>query len=344
MKRKVYLLLAAALAVLLLCACSQREKTPQLTVAEEATAAPSPSPTPSPEPTPRPLLPVDIVSYNMDESLFVPIEEQGSIFMTEYETMDYVRGGTEPIKKKMGVYLPYGYDVNKKYDVVFLMHVSGADENFWLMDSFSYASHDHGYIEITVPILLDNMIARGYCEPVIVMAPDGFPDNDSRALHNSGLAYDQFSREFAEDIMPFVAEYYATYAEGTSKEELIAAREHFAFLGASFGAYMNYLSVMSDNFDLVSNYAVVGGGEISYDYLMGDWTARGTQDYKMSCLYIGEGEYDDRAAPENSYYSLLQTEKFDEGNLHFTLFERTGHEDRAWINTLFNSLQLFFRE
>ena len=81
---------------------------------------------------------------------------------------------------------------------------------------------------------------------------------------------------------------------------------------------------------------------------MNSWTANGTQDLKLRLLYIAEGEFDDRYAPESSYYNLLNYgantgAPFSEENVRYTLVRGWGHEDHSYLVGLFNTLQLFFR-
>ena len=92
--------------------------------------------------------------------------------------------------------------------------------------------------------------------------------------------------EVGNDLLPYVAEHYATRASDGSREALRAAREHFGVLGASFGAYAGYLSVIADNYDLAAWYTFCGGGEIDPGYLMNGWTNTGTQDLPLKLLYL----------------------------------------------------------
>ena len=41
---------------------------------------------------------------------------------------------------------------------------------------------------------------------------------------------------------------------------------------------------------------------------------------------------------------LRYSDKYNEDNLIYTLIQRCGHEERSWVNALYNTLQLFFRE
>ena len=165
--------------------------------------------------------------------------------------------------------------------------------------------------------------------------------------HWTGNSYDytQFKDEVGKDLLPYVAEHYATYAADGSREALAAAREHFGVLGASFGAYASYLSVIADNFDLAAWYTFCGGGEIDPGYLINGWTNTGTQDLPLKLLYFSQGEYDDCMASQRSVYNLkYYGGPFTEENILFLMIEGWGHEDHSYLCGLFNTLQLFFRD
>ena len=327
----------------------------------------TPSPTPTPTPTPRPLRELAICEDNLDRSLFEPAKEQGTVELVQYMTEDRVSGGGIQVMKDLAVYLPYGYDPSKQYDVLMLLHCAGFDHRFWLVDNREYrilgeglapsqddwtlpgANVPGGVLPVYVPNMLDRMIEDGWCRPLIVVSPciylyDGQPSA-------AGTAYDyvQFSREIGPDLMAYIAEHYATYAKDGSRESLANAREHFGLLGASFGAYAEYISVIGDNYDLAAWYTFCGGGVIDPGTLVQSWQERGTQDLPLRLLYISEGEFDDRAGPEGSYHGLLyygeSTGKyFTPDNVRFTLVKGWGHEDHSYLVGLFNTLQLFFQE
>ena len=153
------------------------------------------------------------------------------------------------------------------------------------------------------------------------------------------------TREFAEVILPYVAEHFATWADGGSREQLREAREHFGVLGASFGAYMTELSVLAPNLDLVSWYAMTGGGSVSREYLEPNWVGAGTAGLPVDMLYLAEGSSDDIGPVVNSYWGLARWEEVftAEENLRFTEIRGTGHSETEWVTALYNTAQLFFR-
>lgn len=309
-------------------------------------ATPEPSPTPEPTPSPRPLLEAALSEEGIDAALFAPCAEAGTLLRdVAYTTQDYIWREEGEKTKLMQIYLPYGYDEAGHYDVLFLIHTRQLNERFWLEQEHRYRRPDGSAGSGSTVALLDNMIARGLCKPMIVVSLNGYLDEGRAALHVSEQVYPQFREEFALDILPFVAGRCTTWAEGTTHEALSAARRHFGLFGASFGAYETELSVLAPNLELVSWYAMTGGGSVTRDYLEPMWAMYGTLGLPIDLLYLAEGEYDDRAPVENSYTGLgAWSEVFTpEENLRFTLLRGVGHEEAEWMTALYNTLQLMFR-
>lgn len=72
---------------------------------------------------------------------------------------------SEKMDRRLTVYLPAGYEKSKaKYPVLYLMHGSGGDENAW------------SELGRTIQIM-DNLIAEGKAEPMIVVMPNGVVRN-----------------------------------------------------------------------------------------------------------------------------------------------------------------------
>ena len=78
----------------------------------------------------------------------------GQLEMTTYESKSV---GTT---RKMQVYTPPGYTKDKKYPVLYLLHGIGGDETEW--QRFAKPN-----------VLLDNLIADGKAEPMIIVMPNG---------------------------------------------------------------------------------------------------------------------------------------------------------------------------
>lgn len=130
-------------------------------------------------------------------------------------------------QKKLNVYLPPNYDPNKKYNVLYMMHGGGENENVLVNDSDKFYVH----------YMIENMIANGEVDPMIVVFPtfNGCPDG-------AGDVWDEMKRS----IVPFVEGKYSTYAENTTPEGLEASRMHRAYGGFSMGGGSTWNCLIND--------------------------------------------------------------------------------------------------
>ncbi len=145
-------------------------------------------------------------------------DKPGTIETLQYSTPNLENGMDE---KKLHVYLPYGYDASatdKKYNVLYLMHGGGENEDL----IFGGPGQSKEMKKI-----LDNMIARGDIDPLIVVTPTFNGGKNDVAF---------FHEELVAKVVPLVETKYNTYTKSGSLADLKASREHRAFGGFSMGS------------------------------------------------------------------------------------------------------------
>lgn len=86
--------------------------------------------------------------------------EQGSIVRIDYDTRDYAEGTGMTRTNTAYVYLPYGYDAQKQYNILYFVH-----------GHYSTAASTFEDEDGAVCKLLDQMIAHGDIDPMIVVTP-----------------------------------------------------------------------------------------------------------------------------------------------------------------------------
>lgn len=139
--------------------------------------------------------------------------------------------------RRMSVYTPAGYEQsgNRRYPVLYLLHGGGGDENEWL--NLGRASQ-----------IMDNLIAAGKCEPMIVVMPNGHIGMTAAPGENSrGYADAKSSRTFAgfeqnayeSTFMDVIRYIDATYRTASD-------RAHRAICGLSMGG--GHTAVISANY------------------------------------------------------------------------------------------------
>lgn len=127
--------------------------------------------------------------------------------------------------RRMHVYTPPGYQSGGgRYPVFYLLHGAGDSDDSWSTVGRA------GFI-------LDNLIASGRAEPMIVVMPAGHTGT-------SGGAANEFEREFAADIKPYVEENYRVQT----------SRARTAIAGLSMGGAQTLEIAFSD----LDEYGYVG--------------------------------------------------------------------------------------
>lgn len=115
----------------------------------------------------------------------------GTIEHITYDTCDYF-GDNSRIQKSAYVYLPYGYNKNMKYNVLYLMHGIGGNERKW------------GTVgkNSVVKIIMDNLIYYGDIEPFIVVTPNGRSSKDYANTSSDFNSFYKFGLELKNDLKP----------------------------------------------------------------------------------------------------------------------------------------------
>jgi len=202
----------------------------------------------TPEPTPTEV-PVHIPAKN--EGLEIPgeyrkirKETSGTIEYITYTTKDY-HGTGEEMTKPAYVYLPHGYDSEKQYNVIFLIHGGGGDETEWAIHN-EYS---------TVKLTLDNLIYYGDIEPCIVVVPNGRAGEYYAKNSDCSEAFECFGAELRNDLIPYIDANYATYGDYSPEGyDLTAAREHRAMAGFSFGGMQSINVGLCECLDVISYF------------------------------------------------------------------------------------------
>lgn len=127
------------------------------------------------------------------------------------------------INRRLTVYTPYGYETNPKakYPVLYLLHGAGGDEEAW--SSMGRAAQ-----------ILDNLIAKGLAKPMIVVMPNGNPNQ--QAAQTFGLPTTEYDwrdpanrnlyvQSLVEEIVPFIEKNYRA----------VSKKSHRAIAGLSMG-------------------------------------------------------------------------------------------------------------
>lgn len=236
-------------------------------------------------------------------------------------------------RRRMTVYTPAGYeDGNKQYPVLYLLHGAGGDENAW--------SELGRAVQI-----LDNLIAQGKAEPMIVVMPNGngaqeavpgeYPNSMYKpSFSNPKTMEGSFEKAFP-DIMNYVESHYRT----------INDRAHRAIAGLSMGGFHSlYISANYPDlfgyvglFSAAINRQAKGENTYIYENLEEKLAKQFSDAPKLYFIGIGNGDF---LFQDNVKYREL----LDSHGYKYEYMETDGgHEWRNWRKYLNHLLPELFK-
>jgi len=152
--------------------------------------------------------------------LMVPGDRSDNYFETDHRgtvTYKWYDSSILGINRRLTVYTPYGYEskanAKKKYPVLYLLHGAGGDEEAW--SSMGRAAQ-----------ILDNLIEQGKAVPMIVVMPNGNPNQQAAqtfGLKTSDINYrdpayaNAYVRSLCEEIVPFIEKEFRVNAKPESR-------------------------------------------------------------------------------------------------------------------------------
>lgn len=275
-----------------------------------------------------------------------PAKQQGKLEKLTYHTWESFtyEDKTQPLEKEAWVYVPYGYDADKKYDIMYLSHGGWSDETTIMGTDANPRPFKH---------VIDHAIEDGEMEPLLIVLPtyNNTSGSDSGDYSLALKLTDQFHHELVNDLIPAAEGKYSTYAADTTPEGLAGSRDHRGFGGFSMGSvntwctfrycldYFRYFMPMSGSYTTDGEYLadiVLESGHDWDDFFI--FAASGTSDFAYSAFKSqiqAMGKVKDTFRPADN-------EK--EGNLLFLEREGYAHDGAASEEYTYNGLKFFWKE
>lgn len=272
-----------------------------------------------------------------------PAEHQGTLERLEYETWESLsyEEQTQRLTKTAWIYLPYGYDAGKQYNILYLSHGGWSNETGIMGTPEDLHSFKH---------IVDHAIEDGKIQSLIIVLPtyNNTSPSDSGAYSLSLQLTANFHNELLNDLIPAVEGNYSTYAESTDAAGLAASRDHRAFGGFSMGS-MNTWRTFEHCLDYFRYFAPASGGPIGDGAYMADIVrtsghspedffiiaASVTSDFAYSGFKKGV-----MAMGETGLFTFADNEL--EGNLSFREREGYSHDGNAANEYMYNALRFFW--
>lgn len=257
--------------------------------------------------------------------------ESGTLEELLYETKAYATDGRTLTKRAL-VYLPYGYDPQKQYNILYLMHGTGDDENYWLK---THAQNR---------IMLDRLIASGEIEPLIVVTPTFYVEDDCKDTGLDALTF-SFADELRSDLMPAAEAKYSTFAETIDDSGFAASREHRAFAGLSRGSVTTGNAALCGNLDRIAYFGMFSSFRTTGEHLKETVLSGGWKDLPILYIYASTGNFDFATPYLLPGYQMMNDldERLSWGvNTSLDVFPMRYHSIGHWHLALYNFLQTVF--
>lgn len=216
--------------------------------------------------------------------------------------------------RRIFVYTPPAYEKSRKrYPVLYLQHGAGESERGWT---------EQGHANF----ILDNLIAQGKSDPMIVVMDNGYAD-----LLTGPAPVGQpngFERVVSEELVPFVDKEFRTKPDAA----------HRAIAGLSMGGNQA-IQVGPKHVDLFGYIGIFSGGAGRIDATHPPLTDPAKFKAKCRLLWMGYGTSD------NGYATALQAHQAMEGaGVRHTFFSCEGaHEWQVWRKCLYAFAPLLFK-
>jgi len=277
-----------------------------------------------------------IVDAIPSEYLVPRTDQGGTIERISYQTKDYF-GDESEITKHAYVYLPYGYDESKQYNVLYLMHGIGGHEGEWGMTNNASK----------VKIMMDNLIYKGEIEPFIIVTPNGRSSAQFANTSSDYHAFYVFGKELRNDLIPYIESRYSTYGEyDENGYDLTKARDHRAMAGLSMGGMQTINIGLGENLDILSYFGAFSAAPTTNNAsriasLLNDFPGYDIHMFYNICGTEDGIAISSASAAVNNLANL--TDRLSEDKNFIWQKVKGGHDFNVWYLGFFNFARLVFQ-
>ena len=257
----------------------------------------------------------------MTSGIEVPEGKEGDYYRPQQVPHGQIRtctyyAETQQRFRRCVVYTPADYDKNKKirYPVLYLQHGMGEDETGWSTQGYMYN-------------ILDNQIAEGKCEQMIVVMDSGDIEvgfrprpgkdvNEERNLYGSS-----FATLMINDLIPYIDETFRTYTD----------REHRAMAGLSWGGKQTFDITLTnlDKFAYIGGFSGAIFGVDVKTAFNGVFTDAKAFNKKVHYLFLGCGTEENMGTE-----ALVKSLRGMGINVDYYVSQGTAHEWLTWRRCL----------
>ena len=264
-----------------------------------------------------------VYEFLLPEEILKPDAPEGSCLAESFV-------GADGEEHEIAVWLPADYDESGRYELVICLPGDNCHPSDWT-DTVHYV-HEQ---PICLARMYDYLAAERLCSPFIIVGIEA-PRRDT--------GYETMAQYLRSSLLPYLAGRYATWIEGEGEEAVVAAREHIAFVGASWGGNYVIESGLRRCPDLIANFCCMSKGQITLSELNRLETEL-LRDYGVHC-YVGSWGWNEKYAwtwDMRTYNKIVERlDCLEEGRNAFSAPVWEGHNWVTWSTGLFAALQYMF--
>jgi endo-1,4-beta-xylanase len=226
------------------------------------------------------------------------------------------------LAKKCNVYVPFNYDKNHTYPVIYLLHGITENESAYMQSRY-------------LPVMFDQLIASGAVEPFIAVFPNGNSGSHflDRSFSNQA-GYYFFGNELTKDLIPFIESRYNVRKD----------RDGRAICGFSMGGMQALNIGLCQSLDWFSWFGAFAAAPTSYpsDKIASLLKEKGVG--KVNYLYCIVGRQDNVAGQSHAtaLESLRDKAGLDASRFHYQI-EDGGHDWNIAFLGVYNFVRVCFR-
>ena len=238
-------------------------------------------------------------------------------------------------RRQVRVYTPPGYSATRKYPVLILLHGIGGNDREWVQ-----ACHADNVV--------DNLIAEGKIQPMIVVFPNGNASVTAEAVgafsgegagarggggggRRGGGGFESwgtpFENDLLKDIIPYIESHYSVYAD----------REHRALAGLSMGGGQTLNIGLShiETFAWVGGFSSAPNTKPPAEVVPEPVAAN----QKLKLLWLACGKKDGLIRISQGVHGYLK----EKGVRHIWHVDGNAHDTTEWANNLYLFSQHLFK-
>lgn len=226
----------------------------------------------------------------------------------------------------VNVLLPIGYDEEKEYPVLYILH------GYW--DNEEWMARDI----VHIPEMLTNLVADGEAEEMIVVCPYIFCSKElawcTGMDDKNTLAYDNFINDFMTDLKPFIEENFSvsTDREKTAITGFSMGGRESLFIGVRHPELFGYIAACCPAPGLVES--------TGWPFNLKDDELK-FEDEKPKLLMISYSESDGVVGSNPTTYGRILNDHDEEHLIH--KMTSTGHDHTSVSPHMYNLFRMIFR-